>query len=168
MPGPESAFHDHAASSVATIATSGSHDGRWSLWAAERRAQHDTTAGFGPGSVIDLTGPEALLYTDERASVVPANLVRNAAAAIVVLNVLDIVTTRLALSQGASEGNPLTNLFVHHLWLFILIKVGLPGLVSYRLWSIRDRVTPVLLAGMWWVVGVYSMVIILNALHLLR
>ena len=74
----------------------------------------------------------------------------------------------LALSQGASEGNPLTNLFVHHLWLFILIKVGLPGLVSYRLWCDTRPRDPVLLAGMWWVVGVYSMVIILNALHLTR
>jgi hypothetical protein len=35
------------------------------------------------------------------------------------------------------------------------------------MWAVRGRTTPMLLAAMWWVVGVYSMAIVVNAIHLL-
>ena len=66
-----------------------------------------------------------------------------------VLNLLDIVTTRLAIARGGAEGNPLAGLFVDNLTLFVAIKVFVPGLVAWRMWSIRSRITPLLLAAMW-------------------
>jgi hypothetical protein len=150
--------------------------GRWSQWCAHRRTVAPAGVGWGdPRLVVDLTGPVATVGLRRATSdadladrtAVPARLVTTAAVAIVVLNVLDIITTRLALLDGATEGNPLAALFVHHLPIFVAIKVLLPGLVGLRMWTVRDRTPPMLLAAMWWVVGVYSMVITINALHLL-
>ena len=149
----------------------------WAEWCAERRAAA-LPAGVGwddPGLVIDLTAPvptvtlPPVARSDEAVTrgVVPAKLVTAAALAIVVLNVLDVITTRFALLRGGTEGNPLAALFVYHLPIFVAIKVLLPGLVALRMWVTRTRTTPGLLAAMYWVVGVYSMAIVVNALHLL-
>lgn len=150
--------------------------GAWAEWCAQRRAVVPAGVDWGdPGLVVDLTGtvPSVTLppvtRTGERSvpGMVPGRLVTVAAVAIVVLNVLDVITTRLALLGGASEGNPFASLFVHHLPIFVAIKVVFPGLVALRMWATRERTTPMLLAAMWWVVGVYSMAIVVNALHLL-
>jgi hypothetical protein len=151
--------------------------GPWNEWCAKRRHEaHVATPWDDPRLVVDLTGPVATVGLRGSAREVaattgtgiPARLVCIAAVAIVALNVLDIITTRLALVDGATEGNPLAALFVNNLPLFVTIKLVLPGLVALRMWSIRDTATPMLLAAMWWVVGVYSMVITINALHVLR
>jgi hypothetical protein len=148
--------------------------GPWNEWCAKRRVDAPSgTHWDDPRMVVDLTGPVATVglrqprgATDVAGGpAVPARLVTIAAVAIVALNVLDIITTRLALLDGATEGNPLAALFVHNFPLFVTIKLVLPGMVALRMWVIRDRTTPMLLAAMWWVVGVYSMVITINALH---
>ena len=151
--------------------------GVWAEWCAERRASA-LPAGVGwddPGLVIDLTGPVPTVSMPPLArrgraaayGMVPARLVAAAALAIVVLNVLDVITTRFAISRGATEGNPLASLFVSHLPIFVVIKVLFPAFVALRMWVTRTRTTPGLLAAMYWVVGVYSMAIVINALHLL-
>lgn len=91
-----------------------------------------------------------------------------AAITIVVLNVLDIITTRIALLNGAAEGNPMASLFVNQLPLFVAIKILIPVGVALRMYAVRRKVTPMLLAAMWWVVGVYSLAIVVNAMHLLK
>ena len=90
-----------------------------------------------------------------------------AAIAIVMLNILDVVTTKLALQGKGVEGNPIAALFVYHLPIFVAIKVLLPGVVALRIWAHRNQTTPMLLASMWWVVGVYCMTIAINLLHVL-
>lgn len=94
------------------------------------------------------------------------HVVRNAGLAIVALNVADIITTTVAISRGATEGNPMAALFVSNLPLFVAIKVLFPVAVALRMWSTRHRTTPMLLAAMWWVVGVYSLAIVVNLMHL--
>ena len=150
--------------------------GAWAQWCARRRAGLRTGVGWGdPRLVIDLTAPVSTVTLAPvvgaeqlaRTGMVPERLVRLAAVAIVILNVLDVVTTRVALARGATEGNPLASLFVYHLPIFVAIKVLLPGLVALRMWVTRTRTPPALLAVMFWVVGVYSMAIVVNALHLL-
>ncbi len=143
--------------------------GRWASWSADRRSEL-WSAGVlaGSGTVIDLTGDEPqVIRAPSRPTGISDRIVGVAALAIVVLNLLDIVTTRLAIAQGGAEGNPLAGLFVDNLTLFVAVKVFVPGLVAWRMWSIRSRITPLLLAAMWWVVGVYSLAITVNALHLL-
>ncbi len=149
----------------------------WAEWCAERRAAvlPAGVAWDDPGLVVDLTTPVATVTVAQLArsedavtqARVPAKLVTAAALAIVVLNILDIITTRFALQRGGTEGNPLASLFVHHLPVFVAIKVLLPGLVALRMWVTRNRTSAGLLAAMYWVVGVYSMAIVINALHLL-
>jgi hypothetical protein len=150
--------------------------GAWNEWCAQRRTLLPSGVDWGdPGLVLDLRGTVATVTlppatrTPDRPlpGMVPGRLVTIAALAIVVLNVLDVITTRLALAQGATEGNPFASLFVHHLPIFVAIKVLFPGFVALRMWAVRGRTTPMLLAAMWWVVGVYSMAIVVNAIHLL-
>lgn len=104
----------------------------------------------------------------EAARVVRTSAVTVAALAIVILNLFDVLTTRIALTNGAAEGNPIASLFVDHLWLFLAIKVVVPVGVALRMLKIRERTTPMLLAAMWWVVGVYSLTIVVNVLGILR
>ena len=91
-----------------------------------------------------------------------------AAVAIIVLNLFDVLTTRVALANGAAEGNPIAALFVDHLALFLAIKVIVPVGVALRMLRIRERTTPMLLSAMWWVVGVYSLTIVVNVLGILH
>jgi len=154
-------------------------EGPWAEWSARRRSALRGDVAFSdPGWVLDLTGPEARVVTpyepapravtaaDPAAQVIPHRLVAIAAIAIVALNVLDVITTKLALASGGTEGNPLASLFVYHLPIFITIKILLPGLVATRMWVLRDKITPMLLAAMWWVVGAYSLAIVVNTIHL--
>ncbi len=154
--------------------------GAWREWCAQRRGLVPAGVDWSdPAVVLDLTGPVATVRvptpaaatpvrTEPETATVPSSLVVTAAVAIVALNLLDILTTQLALAAGASEGNPIASLFVHHFPIFVAIKVLVPGMVALRMYVIRTKATPMLLAAMWWVVGVYSMVITINALHLLR
>ena len=150
--------------------------GAWAQRRGQRRSVLPTGVDWGdPALVIDLTGPVTAVtlppvtrpLVPTAPGMVPGRLVSIAAVAIVVLNVLDIITTRLALAGGATEGNPLASLFVHHLPIFVAIEVLLPALVALRMWVMSERTPPMLLAAMWWVAGVYSLVVVINGLHLI-
>ena len=159
----------------------------WAEWCAWRRTGL-ATGWFGAeaplffevagaDTVIDLREPEPVVARSTASAVVPETPRRGfvasraiivAAVLIVVLNVLDIITTRLALTNGAAEGNPIAALFVEYLPIFVAVKILVPASVALRIRSMRGRTTPMLFAAMWWVVGVYSMTIVVNAIHLLR
>lgn len=157
---------------------------RWEDWCARRRtslaaqslvAQPPPVVAVSSDDVIDLRATEPVVWradepstaAPERPTYVASRTVVAAAVLIVVLNVLDIITTRLALGSGGTEANPVAALFVEFLPVFVAIKVALPLSVALRIQASRHRTTPMLLAAMWWVVGVYSMTVVVNALHLI-
>lgn len=56
-------------------------------------------------------------------------------ACIVILNIFDLVSTRLGLDAGASEGNPLMKKMVEDYWtLTCVVKVGVVVLASAALY----------------------------------
>jgi Domain of unknown function (DUF5658) len=97
---------------------------------------------------------------------VKARAVGIGAVAILVLNVLDFVTTRLALQRGAVEANPYMEPFVDHLPAFFAVKVLFPALVAGWLWRIRGKATAVLVTAVWLLVAFYTVVVIVNSSHL--
>jgi hypothetical protein len=159
----------------------------WEEWCEWRRAglaltglsvdSASTVDLTSPTTVIDVTGPEAVVselrvraesdFDSFGHRFVITKAVTIAAVAIVMLNIFDVITTKLALADKGVEGNPIAALFVYHLPIFVAIKVLLPGIVAIRIWYRRNQTTPMLLASMWWVVGVYCMTITINLLHVL-
>jgi hypothetical protein len=87
-----------------------------------------------------------------------------AAAALIVLNVLDIVITRRALAAGASELNPIARYFVEHAVVAYSVKIAVPaGLFALAASRFaRQRINAVHLAAIWMVVGMYVMTVVLN------
>lgn len=85
--------------------------------------------------------------------------------AVIILNILDIVTTYWALSLGASEGNPLSSFLISS-HLLIPSKILVVGAIVYAVLTDQD---PTVRSNsmLWWVVGVYSLTILLNAIHLI-
>lgn len=87
------------------------------------------------------------------------------AAAILLLNVLDFVTTRLALQHGAVEANPYVEPFVDDLPVFFAVKILFPAFVAWWLWRKRAEATPVLVAAVWLLVAFYTVVVVVNSSH---
>ncbi len=113
--------------------------------------------------------------TDQAESTAPERRGRSqrawfvAVGAIVVLNLFDVVTTYAAISMGADEGNPIVRWMISNR-LVILFKILVCGgliLGAVVAWRRHRRVTlPVLCLG-WFVVGVYSLVVVLNTVTVL-
>jgi hypothetical protein len=82
------------------------------------------------------------------------------------LNLADLVTTRLVLDRGGDEGNPVMRPFVEGVWGAALLKcacvVTIAALVSRCAGSLRVRV------GLCLVVAWYAAVVTWNATVLLR
>jgi len=80
---------------------------------------------------------------------------------VTVLNSLDLILTYWALSRGATEGNPLA-VWLIHTKLAIVLKLGLCAGILIGVW--RHPSTNVLgLCASWAAVGVYFLVVVLNA-----
>ena len=88
------------------------------------------------------------------------------AIAILVLNVFDFVTTRLALRGGAVEANPYMEPFVDNLPAFFAVKVLFPAFVAWWLWRTRGQATAVLVVAVWLLVAFYTVAVAVNASHL--
>jgi hypothetical protein len=89
-----------------------------------------------------------------------------AVAAIAVLNVFDLLTTRVLLThQGAIEGNPLAALLLTN-GTVGLLKAGVIALLVYRVW--RRRPTIAFHAVLWFVAGFYALTVFSNLLALQR
>jgi len=59
-------------------------------------------------------------------------------AALIVLNVADVITTAMVLDRGGTESNPFVQPIVHQLWLVGLIKAMVLALVGCLLTRCRD------------------------------
>jgi hypothetical protein len=97
---------------------------------------------------------------------VKARAVGVGAVAVLVLNLLDFVTTRLALAGGAVEANPYMEPFVDRLPAFFAVKVLFPAFVAWWLWRSRGEATAVLVAAVWLAVAFYTAVVVVNLSHL--
>lgn len=85
-----------------------------------------------------------------------------AATSLVVLNVADIAVTRAALQGGASELNPIARLFVDYGWVAFPVKFGVPFAVLVLAMTRQVRLREWHVAAIWFVVGVYTLAVVLN------
>lgn len=136
-----------------------------------------TATVLGHPNVIDLRESKALGFTHpgpiNTAEAVATLYIRDddlgrchlhAVIAIAVLNGLDLLTTKLALDQGHTEGNPLAALLLRNPWALVACKVLLVAiLVAAALTHRRVLVRHV--AAAWFVAGVYALVVVLNTAH---
>jgi len=90
----------------------------------------------------------------------------HAIVAVAVLNALDLLTTKIALDRGAVEGNPLAELLLRYPAVLVGAKVFLCGCLLAAA-VLHRRVTASQVAAAWFVVGVYSLVVVLNTCHIL-
>ena len=88
-----------------------------------------------------------------------------ALAALAVLQLLDIITTRAMLADGAIESNPLAS-FLLSAGHIEMVKAGLVVVLALRL--IRRRPTIAFTAALWFGAGFYFLTVVSNLLILNR
>lgn len=115
-------------------------------------------------ATIDLRGPEPIVTFEP----VGAETIQRRwllLAMLAVLNALDLVTTRLVLEAGGTEGNPLMAPIIHHPVAPILVKTAAIALIAVVLRACppRSRVVDVGLLGV--TLG-YMIVVSWNMLNL--
>lgn len=88
---------------------------------------------------------------------------RNGLIWVLLLNALDLVSTYVAIHFGAQEGNPWLKWMVETKMIFIL-KATVVGGACYSLYrkAKGGTSTAFMVASIWWVVGVYSLVVFMN------
>ena len=114
--------------------------------------------------IIGATGVDAI---ERRDSLYRARYV--AVWLIALLNIADIVTTYVAISMGALEGNPVVAWMIEAR-VVVLAKILVCGSLIFGAILARlrrRRVTLVGLCAAWAVVGVYSFVVLLNTLNVI-
>jgi Domain of unknown function (DUF5658) len=108
--------------------------------------------------------PAAIVSVRRRARVLSAAM--GLAVTLGVLNVADLITTRLVLDRGGDEGNPFMEPFAHSLATSVLLKAlclaAVVGLVSRLTPSVRI-VRALVFVNVW-----YAFVVGWNAVVLLR
>lgn len=88
---------------------------------------------------------------------------------IMLMNVLDVITTALVLSKGGSEANPIAEFLIEYRLLWVA-KILIPCWIlvfAYVGRARRDRVVEKLYAAVWFIAGLYSMIVVSNTLVLL-
>jgi hypothetical protein len=88
---------------------------------------------------------------------------------IMLMNVLDIITTTLVLNKGGAEANPIAEFLIEYRLLWVA-KVMIPCWIlvfAYIGRARRDRVVEKLYAAIWFIAGLYSMIVVSNTLVLL-
>jgi hypothetical protein len=88
---------------------------------------------------------------------------------IMAMNVLDVITTMLVLEKGGGEANPIAEFLIEYRLLWFL-KVLIPVWIlvfTYIGRARRERVIEKLYAAVWFVAGLYSMIVVSNTLVLL-
>jgi hypothetical protein len=115
-------------------------------------------------AIIDLRGPEPVV-TFETAGAETIQRRWLMLAMLAVLNAVDLVTTRLVLEAGGTEGNPLMAPIIHHPVAPILVKTAAIALVACLLRGCpaRSRVVDIGLLGV--TLG-YMVVVSWNMLNL--
>ncbi len=85
---------------------------------------------------------------------------------IAVLNMFDLITTYVAIAQGAHEGNPIVAWMISSRAV-VLAKILICGWLIVSVVVAKNQRRRVTLAGLctaWAVVGVYSLVVVINTL----
>ena len=115
-------------------------------------------------AVVDLRGPEPVV-TFETAGAETIQRRWLMLAVLAVLNAVDLVTTRMVLDAGGTEGNPLMAPIIHHPVAPILVKTVAIALVAclLRACPARSRVVDIGLLGV--TLG-YMVVVSWNMLNL--
>ena len=87
-----------------------------------------------------------------------------ALSALIVLNLLDIVTTSAFLQAGVPEGNPIAAAGIEAGWIGVA-KAGLLLALGVRILNVKPRLSST--CALWFVTGVYAAVVAVNvaALH---
>jgi hypothetical protein len=88
---------------------------------------------------------------------------------IMVMNILDVITTTMVLDRGGGEANPIASFLIEHQVLWVL-KFMIPLWIlvfTYIGRARRDRVVERLYAAVWFIAGLYSMIVVSNTLVLL-
>ena len=87
-----------------------------------------------------------------------------ALALLAALNIVDVVTTRLLLSRGGIELNPVADRLLASNTTHV-VKLGIVAALTVHFMRSRPRLTVVCL--MWFVVGIYVLVIAVNGSQLI-
>jgi hypothetical protein len=130
--------------------------------------RHDDLIGAIPSAadyqIIGATGVDAI---ERRDSLYRARYL--AVWLIALLNLADIVTTYVAISMGALEGNPVVAWMIEAR-VVVLAKILVCGSLIFGAILARlrrRRVTLVGLCAAWAVVGVYALIVLLNTLNVI-
>jgi len=128
------------------------------------RPSAGTTGGLLPPATTFAEPSAATFFIERRDALQRSRLA--AVVTIAVLNTFDLVTTYVAIAEGAHEANPIVAWMISSR-LVIVVKVAICasliiGAVLAR--RRRRRVTLVSLCAAWVVVGVYSLVVVINTL----
>lgn len=86
---------------------------------------------------------------------------RVASVLLVVLNVLDVISTHKSLSIGNVESNPIVRQFVHNSFLFWSIKIIVPMCVLLYVW-LRPPHAMMFVYSVWLCVFLYIIVVLHN------
>ncbi len=94
---------------------------------------------------------------------------RNGLIWVLILNALDLLTTYVALHFGAREGNPWLVWLVETKMIFV-VKAVVVGGACYALFrkAKGDHATAFMTAAIWWVAGIYSLVVFMNVLTAIK
>lgn len=104
---------------------------------------------------------------ERRSSVVNSRIA--GAWVIMVMNILDVVTTTMVLERGGAEANPIAQFLIDHRLLWIA-KFAIPCWIlafAYLGRARRERVVERIYAAVWFIAGLYSMIVVSNTLVLL-
>jgi hypothetical protein len=88
---------------------------------------------------------------------------------ILVMNILDVITTTIVLNKGGIETNPIAEFLIEYRLLWVA-KFVVPFWIvafAYIGRARRDRVMDKLYAATWFIAGLYSMIVVSNTLVLL-
>jgi len=121
----------------------------------ERGAVIDLRDALDPVVALVDPHPEARAQAIERHRL--ARVI--AFALLVVLNLLDIVSTTAFLERGLHEGNPLAEHLITEGWIGYA-KAGLLLLLGIRILNSRPRLATT--CALWFVTGIYMTVVLVN------
>lgn len=111
----------------------------------------ETTGPLETNGPLKATAPLEATRAVDHARVQRLRLLRADArwrmfAALVVLNVVDVITTQLVLDRGGSEFNPLVKPMVDGTWQVVLAKGLVLVIIACLLTRSRSRITEIALA----------------------
>lgn len=110
--------------------------------------------------IIDITDGSAVVVLDDQRI---RTLRLGALAMLVVLNVLDLLTTKAFLARGIDEGNPLSDVLLRN-GAMPFVKGAVLCALAWRIVRGAPRLGPT--CALWFVTGIYTMTITVNLMVL--